>query len=127
LRDLAGPTTEFLGFQQPSAVKDHLRRCRAFIMPGLEDFGMTAVEAQAAGRPVIAFDGGGAQESVRDGVTGVLFGQQTVDGLHKAMTRLDALKVRPEACLENASRFDTSRFETGILKAVDQALRIRRG
>jgi glycosyltransferase involved in cell wall biosynthesis len=96
-------------------------------MPGLEDFGMTAVEAQAAGRPVIAFDGGGAQESVRDGVTGVLFGQQTVDGLHKAMTRLDALKVRPEACLENASRFDTSRFETGILKAVDQALRIRRG
>jgi glycosyltransferase involved in cell wall biosynthesis len=127
LRGLAGPTTEFLGFQQPSAVKHHLRRCRAFIMPGLEDFGMTAVEAQAAGRPVIAFDGGGAQESVRDGVTGVLFGQQTVDGLHKAMTRLDALKVRPEACLENASRFDTSRFETGILKAVDQALRIRRG
>ena len=127
LRARAGPTVEFLGFQEPDAVKDHLRRCRAFIMPGLEDFGMTAVEAQAAGRPVIAYNGGGAQESVRHGLTGVLFGDQTVDGLHRAMTRLDALQISLEACLENAARFDRSVFEQEILSAVDKALRLRRG
>ena len=71
LKAMAGPTVEFLGFRPHAEVIDHFQRCRAFILPGVEDFGMTAVEAQASGRPVIAFGRGGALESVVDGVTGV--------------------------------------------------------
>lgn len=68
---MAGPTVEFLGERTDAEVVDHMRRCRALILPGVEDFGMTAVEAQAAGRPVIAAAGGGALESVVHGVTGL--------------------------------------------------------
>lgn len=70
LRALAGPTVEFLGELSDAEVADHMQRCKALILPGVEDFGMTAVEAQAAGRPVIAAGAGGALESVIDGVTG---------------------------------------------------------
>lgn len=73
LRAMAGPTVEFLGELSDEAVVDHMQRCRALILPGIEDFGMTAVEAQAAGRPVIAARGGGALETVIDGKTGFLF------------------------------------------------------
>lgn len=70
LRAIAGPTIEFLGERSDADVVDHMQRCKALILPGIEDFGMTAVEAQAAGRPVIAARGGGALESVIDGETG---------------------------------------------------------
>ncbi|CAN5869723.1 glycosyltransferase [soil metagenome] len=79
LRRRAGPTVEFLGQRDDDEVADLLRRCRALLLPGMEDFGMTAVEAQAAGRPVIAYAGGGALESILPGETGVLFGEQTVE------------------------------------------------
>lgn len=70
LRAMAGPTIEFLGERSDAEVVNHMQRCRALILPGIEDFGMTAVEAQAAGRPVIAARGGGALESVIAGETG---------------------------------------------------------
>ena len=59
-----GPTVTFLGYQPDEAVRDHLRRCRALIFPGEEDFGIVPVEAQACGTPVIAFARGGAMETV---------------------------------------------------------------
>lgn len=71
LKRIAGPTIEFLGECPDNEVADHMQRCRALILPGIEDFGMTAVEAQAAGRPVIAAKGGGALETVVHGVTGL--------------------------------------------------------
>lgn len=70
LRAMAGPTVEFLGELSDAEVVEHMQRAKALILPGIEDFGMTAVEAQASGRPVIAARGGGALESVIDGVTG---------------------------------------------------------
>lgn len=73
LRRIAGPTVEFLGELHDHAVVDHMQRCRALLLPGIEDFGMTAVEAQAAGRPVFAARGGGALETVIDGMTGRFF------------------------------------------------------
>jgi glycosyltransferase involved in cell wall biosynthesis len=121
LRAMAGPTVQFLGFQPHAQVIEHFQRCRAFILPGVEDFGMTAVEAQAAGRPVLAFGRGGALESVQDGVSGVLFEEQTPESLLAAMRRLDAMEVRPEACVQNAHRFDESVFCAGMLEAVEQA------
>ena len=126
LRRLAGPAVEFLGFQPTDVVINHLQRCRAFILPGFEDFGITAVEAQAAGRPVIAYDAGGARESVQDGGTGVRFSDQTVEGLQGAMERLESLQIEPGACVANALRFDRSHFEAGILAAVTDALDHRR-
>lgn len=125
LRDLAGPTIEFLGFQPADTVTDHLMRCQALVLPGMEDFGMTAVEAQAAGRPVVAYNAGGAKESVRDGVTGVLFDCQSVEDLDSALVRLTSLNIDPGACRANVRRFDQSHFEAGILEAVDRALTIR--
>jgi glycosyltransferase involved in cell wall biosynthesis len=126
LRGLAGATVEFLGFQTPDSVAEHLQRCRAFILPGMEDFGITAVEAQAAGRPVVAFDAGGARETVLDGRTGILFGDQTVLGLESALRRLESLQIDAVECVTNAMRFDRSRFEEAILKSVDEAWRLRR-
>jgi glycosyltransferase involved in cell wall biosynthesis len=126
LRQLAGSTVDFLGFQPPESVTNHLRRCRALILPGLEDFGITAVESQAAGRPVIAFDGGGARETVLDGMTGVLFGDQTAAGLHGAIMRLEALEIDSAACVANAMRFARPRFETELMRAVADAWALRR-
>jgi glycosyltransferase involved in cell wall biosynthesis len=121
LQARAGPTVQFLGFQPHAQVIEHFQRCRAFILPGVEDFGMTAVEAQAAGRPVLAFGRGGALESVQEGVSGVLFAEQTPDSLLAAMRRLDALRVSPEACVQNARLFDESVFSAGMLEAVERA------
>jgi glycosyltransferase involved in cell wall biosynthesis len=88
---IAGPTVEFLGERPDAEVVDHMRRCCALILPGVEDFGMTAVEAQAAGRPVIATGAGGALESVIHGVTGLHFDpndeQSLIAALHAARAR----------------------------------------
>jgi glycosyltransferase involved in cell wall biosynthesis len=86
LRELARPNVEFLGRQSDEAVAELLGRSRGLILPAKEDFGITAVEAQAAGRPVIALDAGGAQESVLPGVTGVLFPNSTPESLRDAVT-----------------------------------------
>jgi glycosyltransferase involved in cell wall biosynthesis len=81
LQSRAGAGVEFLGAMPDDVVADYLSRCRALILPGAEDFGMTSIEAQAAGRPVVAFGKGGALESVIEGQTGLFFRVQTVDSL----------------------------------------------
>ena len=126
LRQRAGPTVEFLGYCPDEVVSDHLRRCRAFILPGAEDFGITAVEAQAAGRPVIAFGAGGALESVIPWETGVFFGQQTVDNLYEAIEAFEKRSWDPARARANAARFDTRRFQQEILMEVEAALAAKR-
>jgi len=122
LRAMAGPTVRFCGALPDSAVGPLYARCKAFLFPGCEDFGISAVEAQAAGRPVVAFGKGGATETVVDGVTGVLFDEQTVDVLSGAMAYLDRVEIDPTACRRNAIRFDTSIFQTGMRAVVDAVL-----
>jgi glycosyltransferase involved in cell wall biosynthesis len=124
LKAMAGPTVEFLGFRPHAEVIEHYRRCRAFILPGVEDFGMTAVEAQASGRPVLAFGRGGALETVQDGATGVHFDEQTPGSLLAAMRRLQGLQISGDACVCNARRFDESVFQEGIQRAVERALEL---
>jgi glycosyltransferase involved in cell wall biosynthesis len=121
LEALAGPQVTFRGRLPFDEVKSALQRCRALLLPGAEDFGMTAVEAQAAGRPVIAYGQGGALESVVDGETGVLFSEPTVGSMVSAMRRLDALAFDPEGAIWNAWRFDTGEFEAAIRQAVAEA------
>jgi glycosyltransferase involved in cell wall biosynthesis len=122
LKAIAGPTVQFCGTLPDSAVGPLYARCKAFLFPGCEDFGISAVEAQAAGRPVVAFGKGGANETVVDGVTGVLFNEQSVDGLAAAIARLDRTEIDPNACRRNAIRFDASIFQTGMRAVIDAVL-----
>ena len=122
LEALAGPSVTFLGRVGDAEVAQLYARCKAFLFPGFEDFGITPVEAQAAGRPVVAFGRGGASETVVDGVTGVLFQDQSTYGLIDAIERLDRSSIDPRACRANALRFDASIFRERMSAAVERAL-----
>jgi glycosyltransferase involved in cell wall biosynthesis len=122
LRSIAGPTVQFVGALEDAAAGDLYARCRAFLFPGLEDFGIAAVEAQAAGRPVIAYARGGAAETVCDGVTGVHFANQSVDSLVEALRRFESLDFHPTACRANAERFDAAIFRARIDTLVRESL-----
>lgn len=110
IQALAGPSVEFVGHVEDAEVADLMRRCRALLFPGHEDFGITPVEAQAAGRPVIAYGQGGALETVEHGITGILFDEQSVDSLTAAMEEAEATRFDPAACRANAERFDAAEF-----------------
>ncbi|MET0400285.1 MAG: glycosyltransferase [Longimicrobiaceae bacterium] len=126
LEALAGPTVEFLGRRGDDEVAELLARCRAFLFPGWEDFGIAPVEAQAAGRPVIAYGRGGAAETVVDGSTGVLFEEQTVDALADAMLRADAIAFEPATCRRNAERFGADVFRAQLGAAIERQLQAAR-
>lgn len=117
LRALAGPTIHFAGWQPDQAIRHHLRRCRALLFPGEEDFGIVPVEAQACGAPVLAFGRGGATETIvppggAAQPTGLWFEEQTAECLADAISafedRLDDFD--PAAARANASRFNRQRF-----------------
>lgn len=120
LEAAAGPTVEFLGRRSDEEIAGLYARCRAFLFPGFEDFGITPVEAQAAGRPVIAYGRGGATETVADGVTGVLFEEQSVVALSEAMLRFERMVFDPAMCRRNAQRFDSQEFRRGIQRMVER-------
>ena len=117
LRKIAKPNITFLGVQSAAAVATLLARCQALIFPGIEDFGIVPLETMASGRPVIAFAAGGALETMIDGVTGVLFHEQSVAGLNQAITRYDSLApgFLPAAIRAHAMGFDKPVFKAKIL------------
>ncbi len=114
LQAMAGPTVEFLGYVADDELPGLMARCKAFIFPGLEDFGITPVQAQAAGRPVIAYAGGGALDTVVPGRTGEFFPELTVDSLADALAAFDAERYDPAQMRAHALQFDTSVFEQQI-------------
>jgi glycosyltransferase involved in cell wall biosynthesis len=129
LRSLAGPETTFLGWQSDESIRDYLRRCRALLFPGEEDFGIVPVEAQACGTAVIAYGRGGAVETVIDGETGVLFPGQTADGLAEAMQNFERRYFDPRAARRQAERFHASRFDaefTRFLGSLSTSNSVRR-
>jgi len=89
LRARAGRNVEFVGTVSDWELKELYARCRGYVFPGEEDFGIAPLEANASGRPVVAYAGGGALDTVQDGRTGVLFAEQTVDGLMDAVRRAE--------------------------------------
>lgn len=111
LERMAGHQVKFLGRVPEADLPLVLARCRAFIFPGLEDFGITPVQALAAGRPVIAFAGGGALDIVQDGVNGVLFHEQTEAALSEALNRFSKMRFDPELIRRSAEKFDTQVFK----------------
>src|SRR5207253_281935 len=104
----ATSNVQFLGWRSDNDVASLMSRCRAFIFPGTEDFGITPVEAQAAGAPVIAHASGGALESVVDGTTGVYFTEQSAAALRAAVLRSETMTFSAATLTRNAQRFDTS-------------------
>ncbi|MBE2183174.1 MAG: glycosyltransferase [Anaerolineae bacterium] len=121
LKAMAGPTIEFLGYVPDDDLPGLMARCKAFLFPGLEDFGITPVQAQAAGRPVIAYAGGGALDTVIPGKTGELFRSMTVDSLAEALQSFDASRYDAETLRAHALQFDTNVFERQITAYVEQA------
>ncbi len=122
LEAMAGPTITFLGRVPDAELPALMARCRALIFPGREDFGITPVEAQAAGRPVIAYGEGGALDTVIERETGTFFSEPTPQALAQAVLRFDAEAVDPLACRANAERFAAGRFRRAILEAVEAVL-----
>jgi glycosyltransferase involved in cell wall biosynthesis len=120
LRRLAGSTVQFAGRLSDHAVAEVLRGARALIVTAVEEFGIACVEAQASGRPVIARRGGGALETVADGLTGCFWTGGTAE-LAQAVRGFDAEAVDPRVCTANAARFDSSVFRRRMLEEVQAA------
>lgn len=105
LQSLAGPTIRFAGKVDRTALLDLFSRCHAYVVPGVEDFGIAPVEAMAAGKPVIAFGQGGAAETVVNGVTGLFVQDQTVDAFAEAIEAADARSFDRSAIRARAEQF----------------------
>ncbi len=132
IRSKAGRNIKFLGHLEPLQLREFMQNAKAFVFAAEEDFGITPVEAQACGTPVIAYGRGGVCESVRgldgDRPTGVFFPKQTAESICTAVLEFEKSgdRITPIACRENAMRFSTERFQAEFLSFVQQAWRNHR-
>jgi glycosyltransferase involved in cell wall biosynthesis len=118
LKRMAGSQVKFMGWVDDATRRDLLSRCKAFVFPGLEDFGIAPIHAQACGKPVIAFAAGGALDTINDGITGVLFDRQTVSSLSQAVMRLAGMTFMPDEIRAQAEKFSVARFNKELLQAL---------
>jgi glycosyltransferase involved in cell wall biosynthesis len=118
LRSIAGPSVEFLGNLTDEEIVAYYKSCTAFLFPGEEDFGLTILEAQACGKPVIAYKGGGALEILIDGKTGMFFTPQRLTSLKKTLLSFDRKQFNPDDCRKQAERFNKKRFKKAFLSAI---------
>ncbi len=118
LRSLAGPTVEFRGRVDNDELLHLYRRCRAFIFPGEEDFGIAPVEAMACGRPVVAYAAGGALDTVQEGLTGTFFREATPSALAEAVRRCNDMRFDPSAIRAHAEQFQPARFKAEFMRFV---------
>lgn len=133
LKKMAGSNIRFWGRQPFEVIRDNYARCRAFIFPGEEDFGITPVEAQASGRPVIAYGRGGALETVKEGETGVFFQEPAVESLIDAVMRFEESEDRfdPQIIRQHSLNFSQDVFlhkmKNFVEEKVDEHFRLFRG
>lgn len=118
----AYPEARFLGRASDEELAGLYAGARAVVVASMEEFGITAVEAQAAGRPVIAAAAGGALETVLDGETGRLFAFDDLDALTRAIEEIDALDFDPARAVANAARFSVAEFQRRLSEHVEGAL-----
>jgi len=119
LKRMSGPTIRFLGRLPDAEVLHYYAHCRAFLFPGEDDFGLTPLEAQASGRPVIAYGVGGALASVVDGITGTFFDQPTVESLASVLASFNEGQYDPVAIRNHALEFDMPRFQRRMLQYIE--------
>ncbi|MBT3194666.1 MAG: glycosyltransferase [Verrucomicrobia bacterium] len=122
LKASAGANVEFLEWQADDAVLELYRGCRQLVFPGEEDFGIVPLEAQACGRPVVAYGCGGALETVADGLSGIFFEEQTETCLIDAVERCAAEAWDPQRIREHAKRFGISNFVSGLADSMQRCL-----
>jgi glycosyltransferase involved in cell wall biosynthesis len=123
---LSGAPTELMGWQPDDVIRDHLRRCRALLFPGHEDFGIVPLEAQACGTWVIALGQGGATETILPPTadqpgTGLFFAEPTVDSLCDAIERFERSPGQfcPRLARQQAERFSTDRYERELVAYIE--------
>jgi glycosyltransferase involved in cell wall biosynthesis len=122
LRRMAGPTVRFTGRVSDERVEQLLAGAQALVVCATEEFGIGAVEALAAGRPVIALAEGGVLESVTNGVTGALYERNEPAALAQTVSAFDTAAIDPRACRAAAERFDAECFRVGLRSIVDGAV-----
>ncbi|MFH1970116.1 MAG: glycosyltransferase [Verrucomicrobiota bacterium] len=122
LRRMAGARIEFLGRLDDDRIRDLYRHCRLLVFPGEEDFGIVPVEAQACGRPVVAYGIGGVLETVVDGQTGIFFHAQTEPALLAAIEQAAAATWDPAAIRANAERFSEANFISGLTASIARCM-----
>jgi len=120
LKAMAGPNIEFLGRQTDAELLALYRRCHMFIFPGEEDFGIAPLEAQACGRPVVAFGRGGALETVKAGISGIFFDHQTPDALIAAIEASASKVWDPHLIRTHAETFCIQAFINGLDALIQQ-------
>ena len=114
LKKMAGPNIEFVGLVSENDLPKYYARAQALIFPQEEDFGITSLESMASGRPVIAYKKGGALESIREGESGVFFGEQSARSLKKAVQRFQNIEFDPERIRRSVERYDKANFRANI-------------
>mgnify|MGYP001579990692 CR=1 FL=1 len=120
LQRMAGPTIEFLGYLTDKELVRYYSGCKTLVFPGIEDFGLTILEAQSFGKPVIAFRGGGALESVIENKTGVFFDKQSVESLIVAIKQFNNITIDPKDCIEQAEKFSFERFKKELMEIIEK-------
>lgn len=114
----APPNVDFLGFVSVQELMHLLATARSLILPGVEDFGITPLEALACGTPVVAYGEGGALETVTDGVTGIFFREASVESLEEALTRVETTRWDRALLRERAAEFSRERFKAELASVV---------
>lgn len=126
LQAMAGPSVEFKGWLPRAEMLAYLQNCYAFVFPGLEDFGITPVEAQACGKPVLAFGQGGVLETVVPGLSGMFFEAQSAGSLNGRLQDFEAQQWSADAIAGHAAQFGEARFIEQITQYVNEVL-VQRG
>ncbi|SFM12810.1 Glycosyltransferase involved in cell wall bisynthesis [Paenibacillus sp. 1_12] len=122
LESLAGDTITFMGRQPDEVIVEYYSKCKGFILAGEEDFGITPLEAQSSGRPVIAFGKGGALETVVENETGVFFYESTADSIIEAVRKFESIAFDSSVIRKHAHGFNETRFKEEILKYIQMAI-----
>ena len=122
LESMAGPTVTFLGRAPDDVVTQYVQHCKALLFPGEEDFGMTPLEVNSAGRPVVAFAAGGATETIIDGLNGVFFEEATVNSLIGALDRFEQMAWDGAAIQRHASAYDITVFQQRLRDFAESAV-----
>jgi glycosyltransferase involved in cell wall biosynthesis len=122
LKRMVGKSVEFVGRVDDATMVDLYARCKAFLFPGEEDFGITPLEAMASGRPVIAYGAGGVLDTVIPGETGEFFPEQTIESLMSTLQAFDPDAYDPAKIRAHAETFDSSVFRQRILDFVTARL-----